>query len=62
MALTQLTKKGQAFMWIEKCENSFKELKKRLTTSPVLALPNPTRYLVIFCDASKMRLRCSYAR
>ena len=58
MPLTQLTKKGQAFMWTEKCEDSFQELKKRLTTSPVLALPNSTRHFVIFCDASKMGLGC----
>jgi len=56
--LTQLTKKGQAFVWTEKCENSFQELKKRLTTSPVLALPDPTGHFVIFCDASKMGLGC----
>nr|KYP72694.1 Transposon Ty3-I Gag-Pol polyprotein [Cajanus cajan] len=56
MPLTQLTKKGQLFEWTEKCENSFQELKKRLTTAPVLALPNPNGQFVIFCDASKMGL------
>ena len=48
MPLTQLTKKGQSFVWTEKCENSFQELKRRLTTSPVLALPYPTGHFVIF--------------
>jgi len=38
MPLTQLIKKGQAFVWIERCKNSFQELKKRLTTSHVLAI------------------------
>jgi len=56
--LTQLTKKGQAFVWTEKFENSFQELKKRLTISLVLALPDPTRHFVIFRDASKMGLGC----
>ena len=42
----------------KKCENSFQELKKKLTTSPVLALPDPTGHFVIFCDASKMGLGC----
>nr|KYP59642.1 hypothetical protein KK1_015078 [Cajanus cajan] len=51
MSLTQLTKKRQSFEWTEKCENSFQELKKRLTTTPVLALPNPNGQFVIFCDA-----------
>jgi len=58
MPLTQLTKKGEAFVWTEKCESSFQELKKRLTTSPILALPDPTRHFVIFCNASKMVLGC----
>jgi len=58
LPLTQLSKKGQAFVWTEKCENSFQELKKRLTTSPVLALLDPTGHFVIFCDASKMGLGC----
>nr|KYP31821.1 Retrovirus-related Pol polyprotein from transposon 297 family [Cajanus cajan] len=56
--LTQLTKKGQPFEWTEKFENSFQELKKRLTTAPVLALPNPNGQFVIFCDVSKMGLGC----
>nr|KYP34208.1 Transposon Ty3-G Gag-Pol polyprotein [Cajanus cajan] len=56
MPLTQLTKKGQPFEWTEKCENSFQELKKRLTTAPVLALPNHNGQFVIFCDTSKMGL------
>jgi len=58
LPLTQLTKKGQPFVWTEKCEDSFQELKKRLTTSPILALPDPTGHFVIFCYASKMGLGC----
>ena len=58
MPLTQLTKNGQSFVWTEKCENSFQELKRRLTTSLVLALPDSTGQFVIFCDASKMGLSC----
>nr|KYP57442.1 Retrovirus-related Pol polyprotein from transposon 297 family [Cajanus cajan]KYP62061.1 Retrovirus-related Pol polyprotein from transposon 297 family [Cajanus cajan] len=37
MPLTQLTKKRQPFEWTKKCENNCQELKKRLTTAPVLA-------------------------
>jgi len=43
-------------------QNSFQELKERLTTSPMLALPNLNEHFVIFCDASKMVRMCSYAR
>jgi len=47
MPLTQLTKKGQKFEWTKKCENSFQELKRRLTTSPILALPDPSGHFSI---------------
>ena len=62
MPLTQLTKKGQVFVWTEKCEDSYQEVKKRLTTFPVLALPDPTGHFVIFCAASKMGLGCVLMR
>jgi len=38
------------------CENSFLELKKRLTSAPVLILRNPKESFVVYCDASKMGL------
>jgi len=41
LPLTQLTRNGQAYVWDAKCEKSFLELKKRLTSTPVLILPNP---------------------
>jgi len=36
LPLTQLTCKGKAFVWDVQCENSFNELKQRLTTAPIL--------------------------
>jgi len=56
LPLTQLTRKRQAYVWDSKCENSFLELKKRLTSAPVLILPNPKESFVVYCDASKMSL------
>ena len=56
LPLTQLTRKGQAYVWDSKCKNSFLELKKRLTSAPVLILPNPKESFVVYCDASKMGL------
>ena len=38
--LTKLTRKDVKYDWIDACQQSFEELKGRLTSSPVLALPN----------------------
>ena len=56
LPLTQLTRKGQAYVWDVACEKSFVELKKKLMTAPVLILPNPNESFVVYCDASKMGL------
>ena len=56
LPLTQLTCKGKSFVWDVHCENSFNELKKRLTTAPVLILPKPDEPFVVYCDASKLGL------
>ena len=37
--LTALTRKDHKFVWNERCEQSFQELKRRLTTAPVLTIP-----------------------
>jgi len=57
LPLTQLTRKRQAYVWDAKCEKSFQELKKRLTSAPMLILPNPKESFVVYCDASKKDLR-----
>ena len=56
LPLTKLTRKGQVFVWDAQCESSFRTLKERLTTAPVLVLPNPSESFVVYCDASKMGL------
>nr|KYP47022.1 Transposon Ty3-I Gag-Pol polyprotein [Cajanus cajan] len=50
--LTQLTKKEQPFIWTDACEQSFVELKRRLTTSPILVLPDSGESFDVYCDAS----------
>ena len=54
--LTRLTRKGVKFEWSEKCEQSFQELKDRLTSALVLALPDDSGEYVVYCDAFRQGL------
>lgn len=56
--MTQLLKKNVKFQWTEECERSFEELKKSLTTAPVLAVPEIDQDYTIYTDASKNGLGC----
>ena len=56
--LTRLTRKGVKYEWNEDCEQSFQELKSRLTMAPVLALPTSGVEYVVFSDSSRQRLGC----
>jgi hypothetical protein len=56
--MTELLKKENKFNWTESCEKSFQELKRRLTTAPVLTLPDIQRDFVVYCDASRQGLGC----
>ena len=40
------------------CQQSFEELKDRLTLAPVLALPNGRDGFVVYSDASRQGLGC----
>jgi len=53
-----LLKKDKKFTCTESCERSFQELKNKLTTAPVLTLPDIHRDFVIYCDASRQGLGC----
>ncbi|CAL8084915.1 unnamed protein product [Prunus armeniaca] len=56
--LTRLTKKDVKYEWMEECEQSFQELKKWLTTAPVLALLDNSGNFVIYSYASLQGLGC----
>nr|CAD1830248.1 unnamed protein product [Ananas comosus var. bracteatus] len=46
--LTCLTHKGARFVWSDECDKSFRELKERLTSTPILALPIPGESFVSY--------------
>ncbi|XP_075101666.1 uncharacterized protein LOC107762358 [Nicotiana tabacum] len=56
--LTRLIQKKVKFQWSDACEKHFEELKKRLTSAPVLTLPEGTEGFVAYCDASGVGLGC----
>ena len=56
--LTKLTRKNVPFVWDEKCEASFEELKRRLTIAPILTLPVGSGGFVVYIDASNVGLGC----
>jgi hypothetical protein len=56
--MIELLGKGNTFEWTPRRETSFQELKKRLTTTPVLTMPDMERPFSIYCDASGQGLGC----
>jgi hypothetical protein len=51
--LTTLLEKDREFKWTGACQSIFEELKKRLTTSPVLVMPDLQKSFDIYYDASR---------
>jgi hypothetical protein len=56
--LTSLLEKGVHFSWTDERQKAFEELKKRLTTAPVLTLPDQSKRFTVYCDASRDGLGC----
>jgi hypothetical protein len=56
--MTKLLKNNVPFIWPPKCEASFQELKSKLTTTPVLTLPDIQKDLMVYCDAFRQGLGC----
>jgi hypothetical protein len=56
--MMELLAKGNTFEWTPRHETSFQELKKRLTTTPVLTMPDMERPFSIYYDASGQGLGC----
>ena len=56
--MTRLTRKMVKFECNEEYENAFQELKRKLTTAPMLTAPISGELFTVFCDASKVGLGC----
>ncbi|WVZ49826.1 LOW QUALITY PROTEIN: hypothetical protein U9M48_001152 [Paspalum notatum var. saurae] len=56
--MTSLLEKDAEFRWTNAQQAAFDELKKRLTTAPVLTLPDQQKKFIVYCDASRDGLGC----
>ena len=56
--MTRLTRKEVKFDWDDRCEEAFQELKRRLTSAPILIVSERGQGYTMYCDASRAGLRC----
>jgi hypothetical protein len=56
--ITDLLKKDEKYVWNAERDEAFQALKKLLTTSPMLAHLDITKYFDVYCDASGTELGC----
>ena len=54
--MTRLTRKEVKLDWDDRCEEAFQELKRRLTTAPILIVPDRGQEYIVYCDASRVEL------
>ncbi|GKA94503.1 putative nucleotidyltransferase, ribonuclease H [Tanacetum coccineum] len=47
---------GKSFVWTEDAELAFQDVKEKLTTSPILILPDFTKFFELHTDASKVAI------
>ena len=50
--LCELLAKDDKFIWDERCQNSFDQLKQFLTTTPIVRAPNWQLPFEVMCDAN----------
>ena len=56
--MTRLTRKEVKFDWDDRCEEAFQELKRRLTSAPILIVLDRGRRYTVYCGASRAGLGC----
>ncbi|XP_016192365.1 uncharacterized protein LOC107633238 [Arachis ipaensis] len=58
LPMLKLTRKEVPFVWTSECEESFQTLKQKLTSAPVLILPESHKPFEVYCDTSLKGLGC----
>src|SRR6266508_1719102 len=56
--LTKLLEKRAVFKWTSAQEDAFQELKHKLTSAPVLVMPDMHKEFSVYCDASGQGIGC----
>ena len=56
--MTRLSRKEVKFEWNDQCEKTFQELKRRLTSAPILIVSERGQMYTVYYDASKDGLGC----
>ena len=56
--MTRLARKEVKFDWDDRCEEAFQELKRRLTSAPILIVPDRGQGYTVYGDASRAGLGC----
>jgi hypothetical protein len=51
--ITFLQRKGVKFQWTIECEKRFQQLKKLLTSAPIMRIVDPNEYFLVCIDACK---------
>ena len=56
--MTRLTRNEVKFEWNDSFEKAFQELKRKLTSTPILIVLERGQRYTVYCDASSDRLGC----
>ena len=56
--MMKLTRKEVKFEWNDLCKRAFQELKRRLTSAPIMIVPERGQSYAVYCDALKDELGC----
>ena len=58
--MMRLTRREVKFVWDDSCERAFLELKRRLTSAPILIVPERGQRYIVYYDATKDGLGCVF--